>query len=308
MKDGTAMYVFLNMKKLLSREALCVAAAVLLTAALAFVRYNEPMLCVVSSDTGYYLPVIMYHSVLKDGAMQGRYVVSPEQLENDLKYLSENGYTAVTVADLIAYVDEGTPLPDKPVMLTFDDGYYNNYLYVYPLMKKYGFKMVLSIIGKYAELYSETKEINAYYTHCTWDQLKEMTESGYVEIQNHSYDMHSTANGRSGSKRLPGESLETYRLILTNDIEKCQDLLFKEVGVTATTFAYPFGAISDDSDEIIRDLGFRASFSCEQKMNLITRDPECLYRLKRFLRPSGKDSAAYFENTVHIDRYVNITE
>ncbi|MBQ2881871.1 MAG: polysaccharide deacetylase family protein [Clostridia bacterium] len=253
------------------------------------------------------MPVIMYHSILKDSSLQGRYVVSPLQLENDLKYLSENGYTAITVADLLAYVDEGIPLPEKPVMLTFDDGYYNNYLYAFPLMRKYGFKMVLSVIGKFSDDFSNTSDENAYYSHCTWDQLREMELSGYVEVQNHSFDMHSTDKGRNGTKKNSWESVENYKEILSRDILKCQNYLVEQSGITPTAFTYPFGAISSESVSILKELGFKASFSCENKMNLITRDPECLFGINRFIRPSGEASETYFESTVKIDKYVNIS-
>lgn len=302
------MYLFFNLRKLRSKKFLISFAAVLAVACVAFVKMRLDAVSVVSSSEGYYVPVIMYHSILKDSSLQGRYVISPTQLEEDLIYLSENGYTAVTVADLISYVEEGTPLPEKPVMLTFDDGYYNNYLYAYPLMQKYGFKMVLSVIGKYSELYSENDGNNAYYSHCTWDQLREMELSGFVEVQNHSYDMHTTDQGRNGTKKNSWESSENYRSILSNDVLKCQTFLMERSGITPTAFTYPFGAISSESVAILKDLGFKASFSCEQKMNLITRDPACLFGIYRFLRPTGEASAAYFESTVKIDKYVNISE
>ena len=262
----------------------------------------------VHSSEGYYVPVIMYHSILKDGSLQGKYVVSPDQLERDLQYLSENGYSSVTVSDLISYVEDGTPLPEKPIMLTFDDGYYNNYLYAFPLMKKYDFKMVLSVIGKYSEIYSESEDENAYYSHCTWEQLREMEDSGYVEVQNHSFDMHTTDKGRNGSKKNSWESFEIYEDIFSADILKCQNLLIEKSGITPTAFTYPFGAISNESVNILKNLGFKASFSCEEKVNIITRDPKCLFGIYRYLRPTGESSAAYFESTVKIDKYVNILE
>ena len=94
------------------------------------------------------LPIIMYHGLLKEEKRQGQFIISPNLFEQDLRYLQENGYTTVVIADLIAYVQDGKPLPEKPVMLTFDDGYYNNYLYAFPLLKQYNCKMVLSPIGR----------------------------------------------------------------------------------------------------------------------------------------------------------------
>ena len=117
------------------------------------------------------LPIIMYHHILKDSSRWGRYVIGPSVLEQDLAYLKEQGYETVTTEDVIAYVYQGTPLPEKPVMITFDDGYYSNYIYAYPLLKQYDMQGVLSIIGRYTDVYSETGEENANYsvsyTHLT---------------------------------------------------------------------------------------------------------------------------------------------
>lgn len=76
-------------------------------------------------------------------------------------------------------------------MLTFDDGYYNNYYYALPLLEKYNCKAVISPIASVSEKFTETKDISVTYGHITFDDMKEMSDSGYVEIQNHSYDMHS---------------------------------------------------------------------------------------------------------------------
>lgn len=95
-------------------------------------------------------------------------------------------------------------------MLTFDDGYYNNYYYAYPLLQKYKCKAVISPIAYYSEFYSNDNKLSVSYSHCTWAQLKEMIGSGYVEIQNHSYNMH-TQSGRVGIKQKQGESDETYK-------------------------------------------------------------------------------------------------
>ena len=90
------------------------------------------ILTVMAEDPGVRVPVIMYHAVMDDASRLGKYVISPEELESDFKWLSENGYTAVLSEDLINYTENGAALPEKPILLTFDDGYYNNYLYAYP--------------------------------------------------------------------------------------------------------------------------------------------------------------------------------
>ena len=133
-------------------------------------------------EQGIQLPIIMYHGILKDTKRQGKYVISPELLESDMKYLKENGYTPVFMQDVIDYVKNGTPLPEKPIILSFDDGYYNNYAYAFPLAQQYDTKIVIAPIIKDTEKYSEANEENANYGHITWDNMKEMVDSGYVEI------------------------------------------------------------------------------------------------------------------------------
>ena len=83
-------------------------------------------------------------------------------------------------------------------MLTFDDGYYNNYYYALPLLEKYNCKAVISPIASVSEKFTETKDISVTYGHITFDDIKEMSDSGYVEIQNHSYDMHSLKSRKRG--------------------------------------------------------------------------------------------------------------
>ena len=146
------------------------------------------------AETGVRVPVIMYHAVIDDSTRQGQYVISPQELESDFRWLKGEGYTPILSHDLIAYSKGECVLPEKPILITFDDGYYNNYLYAFPLAKQYGMKFILSPIGKYTDLYSETPDKSPYYAHCTWDMLREMQSSGLVEIGNHSYDLHSTEN------------------------------------------------------------------------------------------------------------------
>lgn len=240
-------------------------------------------------------PVLMYHSILNNNARRGKYVITPSQLENDFKYIYENGYTTITVSDMEAYVYDGVPLPEKPIMITFDDGYYNNYKYAYPLLKKYGFKAVFSIIGRYADQYSETKDENPNYAHMSWAHLREMSESGVAEIQNHSYDMHSFDGSRKGAKRMQSEPLAAYTDTLTNDIMRLQTAVKEHLGTFPKAYTYPFGFISQESYDILKSLGFICTFSCTEKLACITSEPESLYLIPRFNRPSGISTEDFFK-------------
>lgn len=283
---GLFALVKINLK-IIGLAALCVilGAGALITAA--------------ATADGADIPVVMYHAVLKDEARHGQYVISPDEFESDLQYLRGHGYTTILVEDLIAYT-QGKPLPEKPVLLTFDDGYYNNYLYAYPLAQKYQSKFVISPIGKYTDLYTDTPDENAYYSHCTWAQLKEMADSGLVEVQNHSYDLHQSDGGRLGVKKLASESDAQYKQLLTSDLQKAQDAIADKVGARPTAFVYPFGAFSKATPELVKGLGFPCTLSCEEKVCRVTRDPESLYGLGRFLRKSGISSQEFFEKKMKL--------
>lgn len=258
--------------------------------------FNSPSVPTVVDGESIELPIIMYHSLLKDERYQGKYVISPDLFEEDLKYLKENGYETVTVADLVSHFENGTSLPEKPIMLTFDDGYYNNYLYAYPLLKKYGMKAVISVVGVLSEKFSDSPEENANYSHVTWDEIKEMSDSGVVEIQNHSYNLHTLDKGRKGAKKKSGEDEAEYKRILENDLSELQELLYEHCGIIPTAFTYPYGAVSDASIEVIKKMGFKASFTCMQKTNLLSGE-EDLFLLNRFLRTS-ESSSEFFEGVL----------
>lgn len=245
-------------------------------------------------EEGVAVPIIMYHSILDNPSRAGDYVITPDQFESDLRYLKERGYATVVVADLIAYVREGIPLPEKAVILTFDDGYYNNYRYAHPLLQKYGMQAVISPIGVWSEHYTAhpSERDHDNYSHLTWEQLKTMVESGVWEVQNHSYDLHHIEGGQKGAAKRKDETDDAYRRRLTTDLSQAQTALTTKVGVTPTCFAYPFGAISEASQGVLEELGFSASLSCEERTAVITRDPACLWRLGRYLRPTNKDVAS----------------
>lgn len=240
------------------------------------------------------VPILLYHSVLRSDMIIDRYGITPGELECDLKYIRDNGYTTITMSELIDFVCKDAPLPAKPVILTFDDGYYNNYKYVYPLLKKYEMKAVMAIIGCYTDLFTRENSDNLVYAHINWKQVNDMIQSGLVEIQNHSYSLHTTKKGRVGAQMKSGESKESYMKVLENDIGRFQNIIAEQTGVLPNTFVYPFGAISKESVEILKSLGFCATLSSYGGVNYIKRDPDKLFGLKRNNRLRGISSYEFF--------------
>ena len=241
------------------------------------------------------LPVLMYHLVSKNQCKKNKFIVSQEIFEQDLKYIQENGYTTILIKDFVDYTQGKSELPEKPILLTFDDGAYNNYLYAFPLAKKYNAKFIFSPIAIEAEKYSKVHDENPSYAHASWENIREMSESGLIEIQNHTYDMHKQGNPRLGCTKKRGESENIYKEKLSSDINKAQELIEEKTKIKPTAFFYPFGACCKGSEEIIESIGFKATFLCESKINYISKDPKCLFKMGRFLRPPCIPSEEFFK-------------
>jgi len=250
-----------------------------------------------AEEEGIKLPVLMYHAIISDPRRSDEYVITPQAFRKDMEYISEAGYETVTVADIIAYVKNGSPLPEKPIMITFDDGYYNNYLHAYPILKELGMKAVLSIIGVETDKYSKDSEPHENYSHCTWDMLREMHSSGVIELQSHSYDLHRIENGHMGIGKKYGEKPAAYRTRLYMDLARMQNRFYQEMGMTPIAFTYPFGCAPADSAPVLSELGFQASLGSEEKTFYVTQDEKCLQLIPRYNRPSWKTAREILESS-----------
>ena len=290
------MKKFLSLSTATRHNIISAVLSVILLMVLVNVK-KTPFGAVYVSNNGeifYNLPVIMYHSVLDNTSRASKYVITPQTLKNDLDYLKEKGYTTVTTSELVNFCEKGAPLPEKPVLITFDDGYFNNYSYVYPVLKETNQKAVLSVVGIYADTFSREGEVlNNNYSHATWSQIKEMSDSGLVEIENHSYDMHDLSR-RKGILRNKGEDEQLYKELLIKDTQRNSSHIQQSTGKAPLAYTYPFGAVSPHGREIIEGLGFKATYGCEEGINIITRDTECLFDLKRFNRDGTKTTEEFF--------------
>ena len=282
--------------------ALCCAALLLLGSLAAWRTAPAPSAAAaVSTEAeGAELPVIMYHHVLgEDSSLLGDYVISVSEFESDLAWLKAAGYQTVSAQQLIDYTQGQGELPERPVLLTFDDGYESFYANAYPLLEQYQMKAVVSVIGRYSDLYSQpdvVKHLN--YSHLNWRQVRELSQSELVEVGSHSQDMHDAAGkeSRAGAKRRKGEDPEQYRAVFRQDAEIAEEKIQQATGQKPTVYAYPFGYYTQESEDILKEMGYQITLSCESRVNTIRRDPECLYLLGRFNRPHGQRAEDFFSN------------
>lgn len=246
-----------------------------------------------AAETGVKLPILMYHHISPNSQRWGDYVVSPETFENDLRYLSRLGYTSISLSELIAYVDGRGTLPEKSIMITFDDGQRSFAEYALPLLEKYDMCAIAAIVGKYADDYTESGDMNADYAYMAWPELARLAQDPHVELQSHSYDMHSLDH-RRGCAMMSGESEVDYERIFSADMTLLNGRFTDNIGSAPKAFAYPFGIRSPTGKDLLLSSGCRALFTCDERVNTVFRDPTCLYELGRFNRPDGTNRYEFF--------------
>ena len=241
------------------------------------------------------VPVLMYHRITPTPTSV--YDRTPQDFRAELERLAAEDYVPVTATDYATgHID--IPAGKHPVVITFDDGYESFYANAYPLLQKYDMKAVVSVIGRYSDLYSQpdvVKHLN--YSHLNWDQVRELAEAPLVEIGNHSYDMHDATGkeSRPGAKKRKGEDEAHYQEAFRADTEKVQQCIEDATGRRPFLYAYPFGYYSDDSEAILKELGYRITLSCESRNSTVTHDPDSLFLLGRYNRVHGLRSADFFK-------------
>lgn len=245
------------------------------------------------------LSVIMYHDIIKSSARRDIYTIAPESLESDLKWLKNNGYQTVGIADIIEYVEHGKMLPEKPVMLTFDDGHYNNVVYAEPILEKYGMKGVIFITGEFTDMSVSENAKNPAYSYIFWDEQRRMAESGIWDVENHTYNLHRNGKGFNGVAKLKWESDGDYRIRLREDFKAITDKIYESSGVRPRAFAYPFGVLSAMAEEVLTELDYKATFtSYEGITNLKVGEPGSLRLIHRFLRTPGNSVSKLLKSNI----------
>lgn len=246
---------------------------------------------------GIKIPIIMYHQITKKTSRTGKYSVLYSQFEDDMKYIKSKGYTTINMTDLIEFVNGKKALPEKPIIITFDDGFESIYTYIYPLLKEMNMCGVASIVGEYADFFTENPDHNVTYSYMDWNQIKELTKTDVIEIQNHSYDLHKNHTERHGISIKSNEDISTYNTEVGNDIKKMQNTMKEKTNYTPNTLTFPYGAYKKETILLTKSLGFDAALLCEERVNIIKQgDTEALYHLGRYNRPSDISAEKFFTN------------
>lgn len=184
------------------------------------------------------IPILMYHSI-SDANPDNNLLIPPEMFKEQMEWLKNSGFTTMTIDEAVDSMTTGK-VPKKPVVITFDDGYVDNYTKAFPILKENNMKGVFFVITDYM---SETA-----LNFMSIDMLKEMKASG-MEIENHTSN-HLELNSLSRE--------DAY-----NSIKNGQNFLKDILGIESKYLCYPVGRYNEVTIEIEKELGIKAAVTTE---------------------------------------------
>lgn len=186
------------------------------------------------------VPILVYHCVGDNPAAPDgdALFVTKENFEKQMIFLKNMGYTTIFAKDL------NNPLPRRPIVLTFDDGYENNYTEAFPILQKYKMKATIFVVGGMIEEPGKLKRLS-------WDQMKEMEQSGIIDIQSHTFMLHGIdSSGQYASMKKPEESASEYKARILADLNCQREAFIKHLGHEPVAIAFPNGYHNEELEQI----------------------------------------------------------
>ncbi len=214
---------------------LCVIAAV--AGVIILGKQPKPLQAtmVADSESGTKVLVLNYHKI--DHTFISL-AVRPEDFDSQMKYLHDNGYHTINPDELYDALAGNGQLPENPVLITFDDGYEDNYTNAYPILKKYGFKATIFVVTGFLDRHKKG--------YLSWDQAREMNKNG-INIESH------TVNHKSMTDLTDDE----LRSELVDSKKKAEN----ELGHEVSYVAYPTGTYNLHIAQMVKEAGYKAAFT-----------------------------------------------
>lgn len=196
---------------------------------------------------GYHPPILMYHHVLPEGGKESKLVVDLAYFEKQMAFLKKRNYQVLSLDQIFLLALKNKPLPEKSVAITFDDGYEDNYLYAYPILKKFKFPATIFLIAG---------KIGAD-GYLNWNQISEMA-SHHIQFGNHT-TTHPNLT-------------EIDRAHIRKEIYDAHRLLNARLRFTSPVFAYPSGFYNEIATEEVKRMNYLAAVSASPTENLVVNN------------------------------------
>lgn len=248
------------------------------------VMANElPTLCSRDRNVNEFT-VLSYHEIAAKGeTLNSTYTVTPENFEEQIRFLIDNGYHFVSVDDILEYRKNKRPLLDKAVLLTFDDGYQSVYENAFPIIKKYKIPTVVAVVGSWLK----SKERVDFDGHMidrskflSKEEIKEMISSGLVEIASHTYALHKGIVGNPQGNKLPAvkarewledketyESERSYEKRVHDDLLQSATFLKNYTEQRPRVIVWPYGYYNKKATKIAEKLGMFIGLTLDDGSN-----------------------------------------
>ncbi|SMD05966.1 polysaccharide deacetylase family protein [Sporomusa malonica] len=201
------------------------------------------------------VPILNYHKI---DTLHHSLSIPPQEFEEQIAYLSQNGFTTISPDQLMSYLNHSKALPEKPILITFDDGYLDNYTNAYPILKKYGFTATIFLV---------TNLVGHDERFMTWDQVREMQKAGFA------FGSHTVSH--AALTKISREQAMEELIDSRKEMEQ-------QLGVKARYFAYPTGAYNLQVEEMVKQAGYKAAFTIRYGQAGTESDPYALERIPIF--------------------------
>ena len=256
--------------------------------------------------------VLNYHDIIEVEERVppfDRVAVCQEHLEGHFAWLKSHGYQVISVQDLIDASEAKKNLPDKAVLLTFDDGYQSFYTRVFPLLKRYHYPALVALVGSWMDQKPDSTAPKDKAL-LTWDQVRELSRSGLVEVASHSYDLHRGLIANPQGNEQPAatahvydtdlgqyEDDEEYRQRILNQVAISRDFIWQNAGIAPRVMVWPFGEYNETTLEAARLAGMPYTMALRDGINTLAD-----LRAVRRLLISDDPNVQQFEKIVTAQR------
>ena len=225
--------------------------------------------------------VLMFHAILPQ---PGPDTITPAMFAADLDALGAGGFHVITTAQLDAFVAGRGTVPDRAVVITFDDGYQGLYQYGYPQLLAHHFPATLFAIAGWM---SNSRHPDML----TWAEIREMVASGLLTVGGHTWDMHYAAQSGRDSwgpatvvriwnpATRTGETDAQYRSRILADLGRDRQAVTAETGVAPVDFAFPYGATTPEFVDLLHQAGFEYLYTTRGWVNRAGESPNGIYRI-----------------------------
>lgn len=238
-----------------------------------------------SSTSDEKVTILSYHEIADPAeALIPQYAVTPTMFVRQMDWLRVHGFRFVGVDDILADRAGKRMLPDKAVLITFDDGYRTMYEHAWPILKAWSIPAVIAVVGRWQEdagsVDFDGKAIGRDRI-LSWDALREMHDSGLVEIGSHSFDLHRGVEGdpqgnlqpaattrRWLAERKAYEDEPAYRKRVEADLVRSRDVIHRRIGRTPRVIAWPYGSYNATLSELAAKHGMQLGLTLDDGANV----------------------------------------